>query len=263
MNHVVPLCPITPDDAESNTCEVGAGCKNYVNNFPDCQKLQLVACKYSFRKFHLQCCALDNAHITEREWDCKCYVKRDTLTRFDFNKSLDFFSLAKLTSTSEVQLCLQQHNSAIKEYITNISKDKVYSPYMGLFKFKHKNALRDLAIERFQFGTNLRETRGEESPDDVITDYAMRIGMQLSKFKGISLSDRVTLNINVLAPEMDEARYYKCQHTLEKSNTILLTISIIDIGMHPKAVQYRRANRSTVYTHNYFMSSAEIPTPTT
>eukprot|EP00794_Sanderia_malayensis_P019690 gene19690-21638_t len=151
MNHVVPLLPITPGDAESNTCEVGAGCKHFVNNFPDGQKLQFVACKYCFRKFHLECCALDNAHITEREWDCKCYVKRDTLT-----------SLAKLTSTSELRLCLQQHNSTIKKYITNISKDK----------------------------------------DDVITDYAMRIGMQLSKFKGISLSDRVTLNINVLAPEI-------------------------------------------------------------
>eukprot|EP00794_Sanderia_malayensis_P013059 gene13059-14403_t len=189
MNHVVPLLPITPGDAESN--EVGAGCKNYVYNFPDDQKLQFVACKYCFRKFHLECCALDNAHITECEWDCNCYVKRDTFT-----------SLAKLTSTSELQLCLQQPNSTIKKYITNISKDKVYSPYMGLFKFKHRNALRDLAIERFQFGTNLHETKGEESPDDVITDYAMRIGMQLSKFKGISLSDRVTLNINVLAPEV-------------------------------------------------------------
>eukprot|EP00794_Sanderia_malayensis_P013187 gene13187-14536_t len=93
-------------------------------------------------------------------------------------------------------------SNTCEKYITNISKDKVYSPYMALFKFKHRNALRDLAIERFQFGTNLRETRGEESPDDVITDYAMRIGMQLSKFKGISLSDRVTLNINVLAPEI-------------------------------------------------------------
>eukprot|EP00794_Sanderia_malayensis_P013377 gene13377-14749_t len=102
------------------------------------------------------------------------------------------------------------------KYISDIVSGRIYSPLVKLFDAKAYSALHEMAQSISLLG---------EDTDEEISTYVMRRSGRIGKYGKIDLTQRITLNLNVLLPEIiafiiqqeDKLPLIFCRRSLTKS----------------------------------------------
>ncbi|XP_065062810.1 uncharacterized protein LOC135689496 [Rhopilema esculentum] len=180
INHVVPLVHMEPEERAEGCCSIQLDHANVCSfSLGETTSSEILVCQHCLRDYHVRCVM---ATASDDNWSCFCHLKADSLS-----------CLQHLKLTDEMKKLLHRYSPDIKKFITDMAKKEFYSPRLALFFKRSENLLRR---------SSERICLVSDASWDKVVEHAFRNTNPISRFRGLSVPQRISLNTCVIAPEV-------------------------------------------------------------